>query len=262
MPRVVGDLIAPELARVLSHHDAVLRDVDALGIGMNVDRPPDGLGGDRVLVAIEAHEAGLGDRGADGVEAVEGAAIRHEDRPLGLQHLEDRLLLLLRMSLRLRVGDALVGEPPVEIVERLEDGARREEPLADHTHLVLDLSLLPARRRRARGGLDQMVAHQPLEAVIELALLADEHSIDRRLHVVVDAPPRHPLEELERLLMGVEDHLLRLAQVGPHEQHAAVTQSDLRHLHGDGHAVENDDLVAPVELVGFARPEREWYVGL
>ena len=33
---------------------------DSLGIGMDVDRPADGARGDRVLVAVEAYQAGLG----------------------------------------------------------------------------------------------------------------------------------------------------------------------------------------------------------
>ena len=51
--------------------------------------------------------------------------------------------------------------------------------------------------------------------------------------------------------MGVEHHLLALARVGPHVKHAAVAEPDMRHLHPHGGAVDQDDLVAPVELVGF-----------
>jgi hypothetical protein len=32
-----------------------------------------------------------------------------------------------------------------------------------------------------------------------------------------------------------------------------MAEPDVRHLHGDGHAVQQHDLVAPVELVGLAR---------
>ena len=57
--------------------------------------------------------------------------------------------------------------------------------------------------------------------------------------------------------MGVEHHLLGLAQVGPHKRHPAVTEPHVRHLHLDRHAVEDHDLVAPVELIGLAWRERE-----
>ena len=33
--------------------------------------------------------------------------------------------------------------------------------------------------------------------------------------------------------MGVEHHLLGLARIGPHEQHPAVAQPDVRDLDGD-----------------------------
>ena len=62
--------------------------------------------------------------------------------------------------------------------------------------------------------------------------------------------------------MGVEHHLLRLARIGAHEQHAAVAEADLSHLHHVRHAVEHDHLVAPVELEGLARREGERNVGL
>ena len=55
--------------------------------------------------------------------------------------------------------------------------------------------------------------------------------------------------------MRVEDHLLGLARIGAHEQHAAVAEPDMRHLHRRRHTVDHDDLVAPVELVGLARRE-------
>src|SRR5213082_3560559 len=52
-----------------------------------------------------------------------------------------------------------------------------------------------------------------------------------------------PLEEGKGAVMGVEYHLLGLARIGAHEQHAAVAQSDMRHLDGDGRAVDQHDLV-------------------
>ncbi len=43
----------------------------------------------------------------------------------------------------LGVGDTSVGQPDVQLVEVLEPKLRREEPIANQTDLVLDLSLLP-----------------------------------------------------------------------------------------------------------------------
>ena len=69
------------------------------------------------------------------------------------------------------------------------------------------------------------------------------------------------LEEGERPVVGVEHHLLRLARIGPHEQHAAVAEPDVGDLHGHRHAAQQDDFVAPVELVGFAWRKAQRNVG-
>jgi hypothetical protein len=54
----------------------------------------------------------------------------------------------------------LVGEPGVEIGQRLERWLGSEEAAAHHADLVLDLPLLPPSRRRAGRRLDQVMAHQ------------------------------------------------------------------------------------------------------
>jgi len=105
-----------------------------------------------------------------------------------------------------------------------------------------------------------MPAH-PLKASVELAVFADEHGFDRRLHVVVDAARARPLEESKGAVVRVEHHLLGLARIGAHEQHAAVAQSDMRHLDGDGGAVDQHDLVRPVELVRLAGRKAQRYIG-
>jgi len=51
--------------------------------------------------------------------------------------------------------------------------------------------------------------------------------------------------------MCVEDHLLGLARIGAHEDHPAVAEADMSHLDGRRHAIEHDDLMAPVKLVRF-----------
>lgn len=57
--------------------------------------------------------------------------------------------------------------------------------------------------------------------------------------------------------MSVEHHLLGLARIGAHERQAAVAQPDMSHLHRRGHPVQQNDLVAPVELVGFTGIEAQ-----
>ena len=55
-------MVPPEAAAVLGDYRAVLADDDALGIGMDVHRSANGPRRHRVLVAVEAYQAGLGDR--------------------------------------------------------------------------------------------------------------------------------------------------------------------------------------------------------
>ena len=80
----------------------------------------------------------------------------------------------------LRKDEALVEQPAVELIIAFEAGLRGEEALPDQPDLVLDLTLLPSRRRRAGDRLDQMMRAHLQEAAIALPVLADEHRIDCR----------------------------------------------------------------------------------
>ena len=61
--------------------------------------------------------------------------------------------------------------------------------------------------------------------------------------------------------MGVEDHLLRLARIGTHEHHPARAKPSVRDLHRRRDAGDQDNLVAPVELVGLARRKGQRHEG-
>jgi hypothetical protein len=54
------------------------------------------------------------------------------------------------------------------------------------------------------------------EAGIDLTLLAPADLVDSRAHVVVDAPPWHAAQNPERMVMGIEQHLMRLQQIRLH----------------------------------------------
>ena len=92
------------------------------------------------------------------MEAVEAARIGHQEGTLGLEAWPDRPVRELGVAVGLGIGDRLVEQPGVELVVALEPEPRREEPLADQPDLVLDLTLLPAGRRRAGDRIDQIVA--------------------------------------------------------------------------------------------------------
>src|SRR6185312_15737975 len=108
------------------------------------------------------------------------------------------------------------------------------EAFLDQPDLVLDLPLLPARRGRASDRIDQIVAAHLQEAAIVEAAFTDEDRLYGGLHVVVDAAAAGALEQRERPVVGVEHHLLRLARIGPSEQHAAMAQPDMSDLHEHG----------------------------
>jgi hypothetical protein len=198
MKRIVDRLAATEGALMPPHDLTVLPAFQAVGIGADLDGPPDRTGVDRVAVLVEAHEAGLGHRRRDGVESIERTDIRHQARPLLFEHLPDRLVRNVGVPVRLGIGNAPVPEPGIQLGKGFELRPRHEEPSAEHAHLVLNLPLLPARRRCARHRIDQVMSAHLLETAIVGAILAHEDRVHRRLHVVVDAPRAGAAEEGER----------------------------------------------------------------
>ena len=263
VPRLVGDLAASEAAGMLRNGLAVLADDDPIGVGPHVHRLPDRAGLHAVLVVVEAHQAGLGDGCTiGGVEAVEGAAVRHQERALLLEHLPHRLARNCRMRTLLGLLDAPILKPRVDLGVRPASRDGHEQAAADVAHLLLHLPLLPARPRRARHRLHQMVRAHRLEAAVVVPLLADKDRGHRRLHVVVDAPTAGPAEEAEGALVGLKDHLLAFAREDLNQLHPAVAEPHVRRLHPGRRARQTRVLVAPVELVGLAGVEAQRHVGL
>lgn len=77
-----------------------------------------GQGLHRVAVAVEVDQAGgLGD-GLDLVEAVDGANERRQERPLGLEHLLDRPVAILGVTMVAGPTLALGLKPAVELLQR------------------------------------------------------------------------------------------------------------------------------------------------
>jgi len=156
----------------------------------------------------------------------------------------------------------LVEQPRVQLLIGLEAQPGREEALANQPDLVLDLPLLPAGRRCAGHRLDEIVTAHLQKAAVVSPVFANEDRLHRRFHVVVDAARAGASKESKGPVMRVEHHLLALARIGSHEHHAAVAEPDMGDLHGHRHAVQDDDLVAPVELVGLARREEQRHISV
>src|ERR1700751_3043173 len=114
MPGIIDRLAAAKAATMFADDPSVLADHNAIGVGVDVDRPTDGAGADRVFVVVEADQAGLRHRGRQGVEPVEAAAIGNELRPLFLEHLPDRPFRKFRMGMRLSSGKAFMYKSGIQ----------------------------------------------------------------------------------------------------------------------------------------------------
>ena len=56
--------------------------------------------------------------------------------------------------------------------------------------------------------------------------------------------------------------LLALSHIGPGEHHPAVAKPNMSNLHRDRYAVDQHDLMAPVELISLARRLIERHIGI
>jgi hypothetical protein len=113
---------------------------------LTLHRPADRLGRDAVAVALEADEAGLRHRHRCLGVAVKGALPWHERGALLLEHLENGLVLKLRMPGPRGVGERALAQDRVELVIIGDAQPGREDRLTRGLHLVLDL---PARHCRS-----------------------------------------------------------------------------------------------------------------
>src|SRR6516164_1599730 len=116
MPGIVDRLAAAEAAAMLADNCTLLADHNAIGIGLDLDRPSHGTRGDRVFVVVEPHQAGLRDRRLRRMEPVEWSRNLHELRPLRLESLPDRAVGQFGMLMRFGVGDASVERPGVQLL--------------------------------------------------------------------------------------------------------------------------------------------------
>ncbi len=127
--------------------------------------------------------------------------------------------------------------------------------------VLLDLSLLPARGRIAKLGLEQIVTGHGREAGIDLAFLAAADPVDRCAHVVIDPPPGNAAQNPEGVVVGIEQHLVRLQRIGPHDEGTAVAQLEVGNLQLGALAADDRPVFRPVELERLAGIERQRHEG-
>ena len=61
--------------------------------------------------------------------------------------------------------------------------------------------------------------------------------------------------------MGVEDHLLCLTRAGTDKRHPAMAEPNMGDLHCGGHAIDQNNFMAPVELIGLTGVKTERHIG-
>ena len=61
-----------------------------------------------------------------------------------------------------------------------------------------------------------MIGHGQ-KADVDIPVLAAPDLVDCSLHVVVDATPRNTAEDAEGVIVGVEQHLVRLQKIGSND---------------------------------------------
>jgi hypothetical protein len=74
-------------------------------------------------------------------KSIKRPAQRHQARPFLLEYLPDRPLLELRMPGPLRVGNALIRQPGVQLDQALHPRVGQEQQVAQVADLVLDLTV-------------------------------------------------------------------------------------------------------------------------
>lgn len=124
--------------------------------------------------------------------------------------------------------------------------------------VLLDLPLLPARGDLEQLGVKQIVAYHRAEPRVGLAHLAGAPPVNGGPHVVVNTAAWNAAPRNERVMVRVEQHLVGLQQIGPHEEGAAVAELELCDLQLGTLAVDDGPVLATVELERFPgrKPER------
>src|SRR5690606_38577106 len=157
---------------------------------------------------------------------------------------------------------ALLTEPGVQFVQILPAPLARVLPnlATPILHVLLDTPLLPAGGPVTEIRLEQVMAAHGKEARIDVARLAPTDLVDGRLHIVVDAAPRHAAKGSKGARMRVEQHLVALRRVRSEPEGAARTQLGVRNIELSAQTADEGVLRAPVELEGFAQRKAQRHV--
>lgn len=227
-----------------------------------------------LAVLIESNEAGFGNRCRQRVEAIEGADIWHQAGAFLLEHLPSCPIpelggagwtwprrytgLQARRSVRhsfqtsvaarrTAAGRRRPGSRPVPSSSPRRGCRRRDRPGNVRTS---------AGTGDCRRGRDRQRSYLPPSSCCR-------KSPERRLRQRRQRPCRgrrkpSPFAIVTRTNGVPTAHL---ARVGSHEQHSAMAKADVRHLHCCRRAIDHNDLMAPVKLIGLTWIEGQRHIG-
>jgi hypothetical protein len=99
------------------------------------------------------------------------------------------------------------------------------------------------------------VVHHGIEAGVDVPVLAAANLVHGRLHVVVDAALWNAAQYAKGVVVGVEEHLVRLQQIGPDAERPAMAELEMRHLQLGALAGNHRPILAPVELERLPWPK-------
>ena len=148
---------------------------------------------------------------------------------------------------------ATLFQPVVQVTKRGKAGNGLPEPVASILDVLLDLPLLPARCWIAKLGLEQVVAGHCLEADVDIPLLAATDLVYGGPHIVIDAAPWNATEHAEGMVVGVEQHLVGLQEIGADDEGLGIAELGMRDLQLGAFIANDCPILGPVELEGFSR---------
>jgi hypothetical protein len=117
---------------------------------------------------------------------------------------------------------AALFQPIVQSIQGRKVRHRLPQAVTGILNVLLDLPLLPAGSRIAELGIEEIMAGHGQETGVDLAVFATSDLVDGGPHVVIDPAPWHAAEHAEGMIMSVEQHLVRLLDIGADDEGSAI----------------------------------------
>ncbi len=98
------------------------------------------------------------------------------------------------------------------------------------TNVLLNLTLLPSRRRVAELWSKHIVIGHGQKAHVDLPFFATPDTVNRSAHIVVDPALWNAAEYTKAMPMGIKQHLVGLQQISADHKSPTVRQLDMGDL--------------------------------